>query len=144
MDYSFYDRKIQGGIGADDRYWESLEEGKFRLSRCPDCKTWIWPAHWRCGLCGSWELEWAELDPIGVVYSWTRSWYAFDRTKQRAPHVPYVVVLAEIPDADGVRVIGALKGNEHNLRIGAQVRGSIDPPSELSMGYPALRWELVR
>jgi hypothetical protein len=34
-------------------------------------------------------------------------WYAFDRTAERAPDVPYVVVLAEIPAADGAHREGA-------------------------------------
>ena len=27
MTYQFSENRISGGIGADDRYWESLEEG---------------------------------------------------------------------------------------------------------------------
>jgi uncharacterized OB-fold protein len=142
MEYSFYKHKIVGGIGADDKYWEGLEEGEFRLPRCADCKKWMWPAHWRCAKCGSWEQEWVKLDPVGTVFSWTRTWYAFDRVKERAGDIPYVVVLAEIPASDGARVLGVLKGSEEGLKIGAPVRGSIDPPSEKSKGYAAIRWSL--
>ena len=43
MAYSFLEHRIPGGIGADDRFWASLEDGEFRLPRCADCKRWMWP-----------------------------------------------------------------------------------------------------
>ncbi|MGH8997922.1 MAG: Zn-ribbon domain-containing OB-fold protein [Acidimicrobiia bacterium] len=138
----FQEHKISGGIGADEPYWEHLAAGEFRLPRCAGCGRWTWPAHWRCGECGSWDLDWVALDPTGVVYSWTRTWYAFDRTRERAGQVPYVVVLAEVTGAGGARVMGVLAGDEDGLRIGAPVVGTIEPPSEQSLGYPALRWSL--
>lgn len=142
MAYSYLAGRIAGGVGADDRYWEALEDGEFRLPRCSGCGRWSWPADWRCGVCGSWEMDWVEVEPEGTVYSWTRSHYAFDRTRERAAEVPYVVVLAEIPAAGSVRVLGALAGDERGLRIGAPVRGRIEPPSEMTKGYAAIRWEL--
>jgi len=143
VQYSFHTHRITGGIGADDRYWEALEEGIFELPRCADCKRWMWPAHFRCGQCGCWQVLWEPVDPVGTVYAWTRCWYTFDRTTERAPEVPYVVVLAEIPAADGARVIGVLRGPEEQLRIGAPVRGHIDAPSAKTKGYAAIRWELA-
>lgn len=116
MGYSFRAHRINGGINADEKYWEFLEDSEFRLPRCAGCARWMWPAHFRCGDCGSWEQEWVPVDPSGSVYSWTRSWHAFDRTRERA---------------------------EDGLRIGAPVRGHIDPPSPKSKGYPALRWSLA-
>jgi hypothetical protein len=138
----FLDHRIAGGIGADDGYWEFLEAGEFRLPRCSGCQQWTWPAHWRCGECGSWDFEWAPLDPRGVVYSWTRTWYAFDRTTERAEDVPYVVLLVEVEGAGGARVMGVLEGDEEGLRIGTPARGTIRPPSEKSKGYPSLVWSL--
>ena len=143
MPYSYLENRIAGGVAADDHYWEGLEEGRFRLPRCAECKIWIWPAHWRCGTCGSWETEWQDVDPVGILYSYTRTWYAFDRIKEREGQVPYVVALAEIPAAGNTRVIGMLKGDESALRIGAPVRGEIDPPSPLSKGYATIRWVIV-
>lgn len=142
MQYSFRTHRVAGGIGADDRYWEALEEGAFELPRCADCKRWMWPAHYRCGRCGCWQLLWEPVDPVGTVYAWTRCWYTFDRTAERAPDVPYVVVLAEIPAAGNARVTGVLRGAEERLRIGVPVRGRIDAPSAKTKGYATIRWEL--
>jgi uncharacterized OB-fold protein len=142
MAYSFQEQRIPGGIGADDRFWESLEDGGFRLPRCADCQRWMWPAHYRCGACGSWEQVWESVPMLGAVYSWTRSHYAFDRTRDRAADTPYVVVVAELAGADGARVVGVLAGSEDGLRVGAPVHGHIDPPSAKSLGYAAVRWSL--
>ena len=135
--------RIPGGIGADDGFWEALAEGEFRLPRCAGCERWTWPAHWRCGECGSWEFHWTAVEPAGTVYSWTRTWYAFDRTRERADDVPYVVVLVEIDGTDGARVLGILTGDEASLKIGARVRGTIVAATEKAKGYPSVVWSLV-
>jgi hypothetical protein len=144
MEYSFEKHKIIGAIEADDQYWRSLEEGEFKLPRCASCRHWTWPAHFRCGRCGAWEFEWVSLEPAGIIFAWTRSQYAFDRVLERKRQVPYVTVVAELPAADNVRVMGVLKGDERDLRIGMPVRGSIDPPGAPSKGYASIRWEVVR
>lgn len=143
MEYSFHTHRITGGIGADDRYWESLEEGEFRLPQCAGCKGWMWPAHFRCGECGSWEQIWEPVELTGSIYSWTRSWLTFDRTSERTEDLPYTVILAEILGADGVRVLGVLDGPDEKVRVGAAIRGHIDPPSAKSKGYAAVRWTVV-
>jgi len=142
MSYSFAQHKIIGAIEADDQYWRNLEDGKFSLPRCAGCKAWTWPAHFRCGKCGSWDFEWVALEPKGKVFTYTRSRYAFDRVLERKDDVPYVTIVAEIPEAGNVRVMGVMKGDETGLKIGACVRGTIEPPSEKSKFYPAIRWEL--
>ncbi len=142
MDYSYAKHKINGGIGADDQFWQGLEHNEFRLSRCNSCKNWTWPAHYRCGNCGGWEMEWVALPPEGTIYTWTRSWYAFDRVKERAVDVPYVTVVVEIPAAAGARVMGILEGSEQGLKIGAPVRGLIKPPSEKTKHYPSIVWQI--
>lgn len=143
MAYSFEQHKMVGAIGADDGYWRGLEDGVFQLQQCTRCKGWSWPAHYRCGQCGSWELQWVPIDPDGQIFTYTRTRYAFDRVIERKDQVPYITIVAELPQADGARVMGVLKGSEDGLRIGAAVRGSIDPPSALTKHYPALRWEIA-
>ena len=75
-------QRIRGGIGADEEYWLALERGEFRISRCAGCRAWLGPAHFRCGKCGSWDFTWAKLEPVGKVFTWTRSSYAFDRVRE--------------------------------------------------------------
>jgi uncharacterized OB-fold protein len=142
MEYEFEKHRIVGGIGAEDEYWRGLERGEFRIPRCGKCGHWTWPAHFRCGECGSWDFNWVTLEAKGTVFSWTRSWYVFDRTRERAADIPYVTILAEIPAAGDARIMGVLKGPDTGLHIGARVHGEIDAPSPKSKGYPSIRWVL--
>lgn len=142
MSYSFEQHKIVGAIEADDEFWRNLEDGVLALPRCAQCHGWTWPAHHRCGRCGSWAFEWTPVKPEGRVFTYTRTRYAFDRVLERKDDVPYVTLVVELPEADGARVMGVLKGDESGLAIGARVRGTIDPPSAKSKFYPALRWEI--
>jgi uncharacterized OB-fold protein len=132
--------RIIGGINADGPYWEYLAEGEFRLPHCAGCHRTIWPAHFRCGNCGSWDMDWVEAEPAGAIYSWTRTWYSFDRTTERADDIPYVTVLCDVDGADGARVMGILEGDESSLKVGARVRGVIKPPSAKSKNYPSICW----
>jgi uncharacterized OB-fold protein len=129
--------------GSGGKYWEYLGEGEFRLPRCPQCKRWNWPAQWRCSACGCWDLEWIEVEPVGNVYTWTRTWYVFDGVKERADDIPYVVIRAELPTAGGSQVLGVLEGSEEGLKIGTPVRGHILPASAKTKGYPTLVWRLA-
>ena len=133
---------IKGGIAGDGEFWNALDRGEFKISHCADCKTWIWPAHFRCGTCGSWQIKWSEVEPRGTVYSWTRTHYVTAVIKERAVDLPFVVLLVELPGAGNVRIDGVLTGSEDGLRIGAPVRGVIQPPSEKTKGYTAMAWAL--
>jgi hypothetical protein len=77
------------------------------------------------------------------VFSWTTTWYPFDRVPERHDQIPYTVVVASIAAASGAKVLGMLDGSDHALAVGAPVRGRIDPPAFRSKGYPSIRCILV-
>lgn len=135
--------RMRGGIGADGPFWDALESGKFELPRCGGCARWMWPAHFRCGHCGSWEIRWEGVDPRGTIYTWTRNHAVSDVLKERRADVPYVTILVELPQAGGARVAGVLQGDDRQLRIGATVRGVIRPPEPRAKGYATMVWEIV-
>lgn len=135
--------RIRGGIGADGPYWDALEAGEFRISRCRGCARWMMPAHFRCGACGSWDIGWEEVTPEGVVYAWTRNHAVSDVLKERRGDLPYLTALIELPQAGGARVPGVLVGDPHGLKIGSRVRGVIRPPEERSRGHATMTWEVV-
>lgn len=143
MEYQFESQRIVGGIGADDEFWRGLERGVFLLPRCEGCDAWTWPAHYRCGRCGAWSFRWEERAMTGKVFSWTRSWYAFDRVRERSDDIPYATLVVEIEDAGGARIIGALEGDDADLRVGVSVVGRIEPPSAKTKGYATVVWRLL-
>ena len=135
--------RIRGGIGADGPYWDALEDGEFRIARCRSCATWLMPAHFRCGTCGSWEIGWDEVAAEGRIYTWTRNHAVSDVLAERRADLPYVTLLVELPAAGNARVPGVLNGSATRLRIGAAVRGIIRPPEARARGYATMTWEIV-
>jgi uncharacterized OB-fold protein len=126
--------------GVDAPHWEGLRQGRLLMQRCPHCDTWIWAPRPICPTCHSFETAWEPVEPVGTIYSWTRTWQAF--TPEATGHLPYVVVLVELPAAGGRRLLGVLE-NADGLtpRIGARVRGTIQQPPD-DRHWPLVRWHL--
>ena len=125
--------------GVDAPFWHGLDDGVVRLPQCPACDRWVWPAQPSCPSCLHAELAWREIDPVGIVYSWTRTWYPF--VAVRAEQLPYVVVLAELPAAGNARVLGVYAGaSDDELVVGETVRGQIVAPSDRTYGLTSLAW----
>jgi uncharacterized protein len=143
MDYSFRKRRLVGFVDAGDEFWEGLEEGVLRISRCAQCRHWIWEPNYRCGACGSWDIDWVEIDPVGTIYAWTRTNQVFAPVAERADEVPYVNLHVQVQGSTGPKLPGLLEGPEEGLRVGAAVTGRINPPSERSKGYAYLTWALT-
>jgi uncharacterized OB-fold protein len=85
-------------------------------------------------------MGWEPVEPVGTVYSWTRTWQPF--TPEATGHLPYVVVLVELPGAGNSRVVGVLEDADGvTPTIGAAVRGTVvaAPDDE---HWPLVRWRL--
>lgn len=128
--------------GLDTPHWAGLREGLLLLQRCEQCRTWIWSPRPICPACHSFDTGWESVDPVGTIYSWTRTWQPF--TPESTGHLPYVVIVVALPAAAGSRVVGVLAdADEVTPRIGATVRGSIEQPPD-DAHWPLLRWHLDR
>lgn len=87
-------------------FWNGTDQGELRVKRCGDCSRHHWPPRLGCPYCGSGKLAWVAVRPRGEVFSWTvvhRS-----QTPGFETETPYAVVLVELADAKGVRMIGNL------------------------------------
>ncbi|CDO90232.1 hypothetical protein AWC29_26680 [Mycobacterium triplex] len=126
--------------GLDAAHWEGLRAGKLLLQRCCRCATWVWSPRPICPACHCFDLKFEAVDPVGTIYSWTRTWQPFG--PEATGHLPYVVILVELPAAGSRRILGVL-ANADGLtpRIGAGVRGVIDRPSD-DRYWPLVRWHL--
>jgi uncharacterized OB-fold protein len=136
------DASVDFDSRVDAPHWHGLAAGEVRIQRCPRCKEWHWPADWRCWRCGSFELGWEAVEPVGRVFSWERTHYPF--SPAYADLIPYVNVLVELSKAGNRRLIGLLVGSEDGIRIAAPVEGFIEEPSERSMNLHVLRWRLAK
>ncbi|MGV0739723.1 zinc ribbon domain-containing protein [Mycobacterium syngnathidarum] len=126
--------------GLDTPHWEGLRAGELRLQRCASCAAWVWSPRPMCPHCHGFEMVWEAVDPVGTIYSWTRTWQPF--TVEASGHLPYVVVLVELPAADGRRVLGILQHADGiTPRIGTRVHGVVEQPPTNDY-WPLVRWHV--
>lgn len=131
---------VPSADGLDAPHWEGLRAGELLLQRCAACAAWIWAPRPMCPGCHSLDLTWAPVEPVGTVFSWTRTWQPF--SPEASGHLPYVAVLVELRDAGGRRVLGVLdEADGVTPAIGDRVRGTIQSPPD-DGHWPLLRWHL--
>ncbi|MBD0024470.1 DNA-binding protein [Gordonia pseudamarae] len=123
--------------GLDRPYWDGLVDGELRLQRCTECREWIWGPQSVCAGCYGFDIGWESVEPVGTIYSWSRSWYPY--ISELGDELPYISVLVELPQAGGRRLLGMLIGDpQQTPRIGERVVGTIQRrPDE---PWPLLRW----
>jgi len=126
--------------GVDQPYWDGLTRGDLMLQRCDNCDTWIWGPQWICASCHTFDPGWQRVEPVGTVYTWSRSWYPF--ISELPVERPYVTVLVELSGAGGRRVLGILTGDDTDqVRIGDHVAGHFERDDGAT--WPMLRWRRV-
>ena len=79
------------------------------MQRNPRTGAFQWPPQWIAYDDQGFELDWVEVAPRGVIYSWTRVWHPVHPALRDA--CPYIVVVVELPEAGNVRMLGNLLGD---------------------------------
>lgn len=125
--------------GLDREFWDAAKRHALAIQKCRACGGFQHPAEWVCWRCHSEDLGWEEVAPRGRVYSWERIWHPFHPALEG--HVPYLVVLVELPQADGVRLIGNLAGDPMQaVEIGAEVEALFEDHVE---GFTLVQWRVA-
>lgn len=126
--------------GLDALYWEGTRRGVLMVQRCGACGNWQWGPEWICHKCRSFQMQWEDVEPKGVIYSWERPWHpVHPALKDRGP---YTVVMVELPHAGGIRMIGnLLEPDDQDVRIGAAVRGVFEPHDDAPTPFTLLQWQ---
>ena len=104
--------------GAEARYQDALNEGRFLIQRCKDCNKHVFYPRVVCPHCGGDSLAWVEPKGTGVVYSTT--------TVRRKPEVggDYDVSLIDLDE--GVRMMSRVEGMAPtDVKIGMRVRAKV-------------------
>ena len=126
--------------GLDAPYWEGTRQGVLRVQHCQHCGTWQWGAEWICHACRKLNPDWAEVEPHGVIYTWTRLWHPVHPALKG--HVPYIAVLVELPHAGRIRMLGNLLGDPmQEVRIGDTVEAVFEPHDEAATPYTLVQWK---
>lgn len=127
--------------GVDTPFWEATRRHELVVQRCQSCQGFQWGPEHICHRCRSFDLGWEAVEPTGVIYSYERAWHPVHPALADA--CPYLVVLVELPHADGIRMVGNLMGDPtQSVAIGAAVEAvfedhDTDPPSTL------VQWRLA-
>lgn len=133
--------------GLQAPFWAGLAGEELLIQRCRHCRTWVFAPEWICHHCHSFDLDWTAVEPIGVLYSWTRVWHPV--TPALAGRIPYLAVVVELPKAGKVRLIGNLLGDPVKpVEIGAQVRGVFEhhaaaDDDDARKAFTLLQWKLA-
>lgn len=132
-----FGRPVPLPTGLDAPFHTGLAEHRLVLQHCT-CGAWQWPPEVICHRCRGFDPGWAETEPEGLLYTWTRVWHPAHEALRVA--VPYVVAVVELPAAGGIRLVGNLLLDDvatAEIRTGTPVRGVFaDQPG----GYTLLQW----
>lgn len=135
-------RPVASPDGLDAPFWAGLREERLLLQRCSACGKFQWGPEWICHHCHSFDLGYDEVDPKGIIYSHERVWHPVHPAL--AEQGPYVIVLVELPDADGVRLVGNLLGDPRQpLVIGSSVTGVFEHHPDGDPAFSLLQWRPV-
>jgi uncharacterized OB-fold protein len=125
--------------GLSAPYWDGLRQNKLLVQRCTHCRTWQFGPEWLCHRCHAFDPAWVEVEPAGRIFSWERVWHPSHSALTQ--HGPYVAVLVELPQADGVRMVGNLVGDPMQpVTIGAEVEGVFEHHPESDPPFSLLHW----
>jgi len=101
-------------------FWDACRRRELRLQRCADCSTFRQPPSPGCPRCGSARSDWPLLSGRGTVFSYTIVHHA--AVPPLAGDVPYNVVVVELDDAPGARLISnVLDAEPSDVTVGMRV-----------------------
>lgn len=113
------EQTISGAAGGvQGIHQTSLDEGRFLIQRCADCRKHVYFPRESCPHCGSAELGWVAPAGLGTVYAVT--------TVRRKPEAggDYNVSLIDLDE--GVRMMSRVENvKPQELKIGQRVQARV-------------------
>jgi len=101
-------------------WWQAAAEHRLVVQRCADCGHTRHPPGPICPRCRSAERTWQQVPGRGTVYTYTVVHRAF--VPSLAAQLPYVVIVVELEEAGGVRLVSNLVDADPGaVRVGMPV-----------------------
>ena len=123
-------------------YWEGARNERVMVQRNPVTGVHQWPPQWIAYDTQTFELEWVDVGAKGVIYSWTRVWHPIHPALTDAG--PYLIVVVELPQAGGIRMLGNLVGDpRQDVVIGAQVDAVFEHHNDAEPPFTLVQWRAV-
>jgi uncharacterized protein len=118
-------------------FWTAAKNGRLVLQKCGRCGTFNFhPKPW-CIECGSRDLPWTEVEPLGTVYSYTVSRSVAMNYKGWEAELPVLMCLIDL-DVGARMYAQVTQCTPEDLRIGMRVEAWFEPISE-EAGIPKFR-----
>ena len=125
--------------GLSAPYWEGVRGEVLKVQRNPTTGVYQWPPQWICHDTQTFDVEWVEVAPTGVIYSWTRVWHPVHPALKEVG--PYIVVVVELPHAGKVRMLGNLLGDpRQEVVIGAPVEAVFEHHNDAAPPFTLVQW----
>lgn len=125
--------------GLSAPFWQGLREEKLKVQRNSRTGVYQFPPQWIAHDTQTFDLDWVDVEPRGLIYSWTRVWHPVHPALREA--CPYIVVVVELPRAGGVRMLGNLLGDPRQaVEIGAPVEALFEHHRESDPPFTLLQW----
>jgi uncharacterized OB-fold protein len=108
---------VAGGILQP--FLDAAAEKRLVLPHCAECGHVQWYPQLRCDRCSTGTFRWREHRPTGTVFTSTVVW---NKLAPDAPDGPIAVVLVELDDAPGCRLVTNREdGLAERMPIGTRV-----------------------
>jgi len=110
-------------------FWTAAKARKLVMQRCDRCSTLnFFPKPW-CIECGNRRLEWVEVKPRGIVYSYTVAYVVMMNYPGWKDELPVIQCIIDLDD--GPRMYGQLVGcKPDEVRIDMRVEACFEDISE--------------
>lgn len=110
-------------------FWEACRRRELVMQRCTGCRRFHYPPRIMCPGCQSTDFEWAPVSGRGTIYSFVVCHPPV--LPAFAARAPYAVVLVELADDPGLRMVGNLLGCPPDaIEIGMPVEATFQDVSD--------------
>jgi uncharacterized OB-fold protein len=100
------------------KFWDYVEAGEFRTTRCKSCGAITFPPVGDCVKCSDSDIEWVELDGRGEVVAFT---HVIARPSSFTESPPYTIVIGDL--VDGLKILAWIEGSEMTeVEVGMEVQ----------------------
>lgn len=90
----------------DAGWWAACARHELTIQRCGDCGAFRHPPRPVCPRCRSFAFVWQPVSGRGVIFSYTVAHHAVHPALRE--RTPYTVVVVELDDAGGARLVSNL------------------------------------
>jgi len=123
---------------ASAPFWEACRRRELRMQQCSGCKKLRFPPRPMCPRCQSFDSEWVPVSGRGRIYSFVVAHAPV--LPAFAGRVPFPIVLVELDEDAGLRIVGNLVGQKAPVRIGARVEVAFE---EVAPDVTLPQWRVV-